>query len=145
MPLKIITLLFLTITLSACSHKKLDTSLQTLQGQNIQVAINYLGIPDDKFTLQEKEVYVWGREQTTVRQSPIGTYGSVGYGSRGGTFGGVGIVFGTPSSSYRDNSFCQIKIVTDQNQTIEKVERDSAGRGCSKYNDVFENFEQNNL
>jgi hypothetical protein len=144
MPIKIILFLFVTVALSACSHKKLDTSLQSLKGQNIDVAINHLGIPDDKFTLQDKEVYIWGREQTVRVRSPIGTYGSVGYGSRGGGFGGVGIVFGSPHSSYADNSFCQIKIVTDHNQIIETIERDSAGRGCSKYNAAFENNDPNN-
>lgn len=133
------------VMVSACSHKNFDENLQTLEGQSIARAINYFGIPDDKFTLQEKEIYVWGHDQINIvqNQGPITTYG--GYGSRGGPFGGVGIVFGTPRATNVNSQYCKIKMIVNENQIIEKIERDSTTSACSKYNKAIDAIEADTL
>ncbi len=140
---KIFSFLFIAIALSGCSHKKLDTNLQRLNDQHIDVAIHYLGIPDDKFTIDDREVYIWGRENSETIDRPITTYG--GYNSGGGAFGGVGVVFGAPYSRSRNRYYCKIKVITNKDQIIERIERDSTTGACAKYNEAVDNIEKDNL
>ena len=129
-----ILLLLGTLTIAGCSYKKMDTSLQSLEGQDIDVAIYYLGIPDEKYMIEDRSVYIWGSEEPAVARNPVTTFG--GYNSGGGAFGGVGVVFGAPYGRSYSQYYCKIKMIADGDQIIQQVERDSTAGACSKYNEA---------
>ena len=118
--------------LCACSHTNYQEKLNTLEGRHVKVAVNHLGLPDNKYALGADQVYIWGNDSITVNHSPITTYG--GYGSRSGGYGGVGLVFGSGAhDTYRQS--CQIKALTDQKDIIKRMEYESRGGGCSHYSE----------
>ena len=128
--------LFLAIT--GCSYSQNRETLTKLEGHHINFATQYLGLPSDKYTLADKDVYIWGHD-VVERSGPISTYG--GYSSSGGGFGGVGIVFGSHGrDAYR--YYCEIKALSNQSGIIEKVEYKSSAGGCSDYNDGIDAMEQ---
>lgn len=140
---KAIWLLFVLLTLSNCTHKRLDANIYHLEGRHIDVAINYLGLPDDKLIIDEREVFVWGHKNVRSYDRPVTTYG--GYNSSGGAFGGVGIVFGAGGSPYARDTYryyCVIKALINERQIIEQMEYDSSAGGCSKYNDAMSAIER---
>jgi hypothetical protein len=134
MRLKPFLLIAILLTLANCAHSNFGENLQTLKGQNIDTAIHYLGLPDNKLTLDDKDLYIWGYQQNYVERSPISTYG--GYGSNGPVIGG-GIVFGAPYGYDTYRYGCTVKILTNTNKIIEHIEHENTGSGCSKYNQKF--------
>lgn len=141
---KIVLLLLGCTIITACTHQKLDSSLHRLKGQHIDVAVRYLGIPDDKLTIDQREVFIWGRRYVPDNR-PFGTFG--GYNSSTGVFGGVGIVFGSGGSPYRDTYryYCEIKAMTDEKNIIETITYESNAGDCSRFNQAMERLEQDNI
>ena len=130
--MKTFALFAVLITLASCSHAQSADNVRRLEGQHIDTAIGYLGLPDDRYLLGEQNVYVWGQGIQDHDDNPITTYG--GYGSNSGIFGGVGIVFGNTSHSRNNYSiYCSIKALTDQKHIIQKTEFKSTAGGCSEY------------
>ena len=87
--------------LTACSHSNVGQNIQYLEGEHIDVAMNYLGLPDNKLSVDERDIFIWGYDRIEAYDSPIRTFG--GYGSSSGAFGGVGMVFGGGHTPYASN------------------------------------------
>ena len=116
--------------LPSCAYKKLDANLHYLEGQKIDTAINYLGVPDDKFMIENREAYIWGQNKNT-RQETIRPFG--GYSTSGGVFGGVGIVFGKGAGDRSYTQRCTVKALTDETGIIQKMEYQPNAGGCERF------------
>ena len=136
--------IFATIlTLSACAHKALDTNLHYLQGQNIDVAMNYLGVPDDKFNAGGKHVYQWGQSAVDYNDRPVTTFG--GYSTGGGLFGGVGITLGSGTAKPYTGRYaqkCTVKALIDAQNIIEKMEYNAHAGGCERFTPAMNAIER---
>ena len=137
---KLIFLFAFMPLLSACSHNRLDANLQTLEGRKIDVAMHYLGLPDDKLIIDDREVFIWGYDRIETYSNPVSTYG--GYGSRSGAYGGVGLVFGRPYANEIYRYSCEIKALIDAKKIIQRMEYQSISGGCSEYNDAMDAIER---
>lgn len=137
----ILTVFLFVFGLAGCAHQNFGENLQTLEGQNIDYVIRYLGLPDDRFALDDKDIYIWGHDEAQIIERPISTYG--GYNSRGGAFGGVGLVFGGGArDSYRYG--CTIKALTNKDKIVEKLEYKNSAGGCSKYSKALKTLNAEN-
>ena len=99
--MRLILCFLLAPILSACatSFSLLDRELPILRGQNIEVAINYLGLPNQESTIAGRKVYLWSTRENNPfdqRAQPlacqirmavdsVGTILQVGYGGANGT------------------------------------------------------------
>ena len=99
----------LTMLLSACatSFSTLDEALPALKGKDIEAAIAYLGVPDQKYVVDGREVYVWSTEEN---------YASIS----------------SPAAVSRLS--CKIKIST-KDKIVEKTEYDGNNGTCFLYSE----------
>lgn len=126
--LKILPVLAL-ITLSACmSFETIEQAWPSLKGKNIQVAIDHLGIPNGKYTIDGRDVYVWSTSETYTSMVPTtsSTYGTVG-----------NTGFNALSTSYQPKTSqlsCEIKILTTQ-RVMERIEYSGNNGACLTYSE----------
>ena len=103
--------MLLLMTACATSFSTLNQALPLLQGQDIQMSMDYLGIPDQEYIIAGKKVYVWG----TSRINP----------------------FNATSTSYGNDNRrlrCTIKMITE-NEIVQRIEYDGNNGACFKYSD----------
>jgi hypothetical protein len=106
----------------------LDEALPLLKGQNINKSINYLGIPDRKYQIDDMEIYVWSTDEDFVYIDPV-TSSTHGY---AGT-----TPFSAYSTSYDSNTSrlsCEIKMSTRQ-QIVERIEYSGNNGTCFTYSE----------
>lgn len=127
---KIFALLLGTFFLTACvmSFDTFAEAWPYLKGKNIQVAIDHLGIPDNKYSIDANDIYVWSTESSYTSFSPTTTNSS-------GTVGGV--PFNGTATSYAphtSNLSCVIKIKT-MKKIIQTMEFDGNNGACLQYSE----------
>ena len=112
----------------ATSFDTLDKALPQLTGRNISFAADYLGIPDQEYTIAGRKVYVWNSSMNNPFVRPVTTT----------TTGTVGTTpFSAVSTGYvQDNSpmSCKIRMITD-NEIIQRIEYDGNNGACMKYSE----------
>jgi len=127
--------LLAVLLLSACASNPTGPALQTLEGKNIRIAIDYLGYPDDKQEILGDMVYSWIDEGTYTSTYPIsGTdYGRFEIDGRRGTYENRRQTYVSEVSSFK----CEIRMVTTDQDIIKHSELTSIGEGCYRYHGAF--------
>jgi len=136
---RLLFLAFVTMSVAACTSNNFGARLDHLEGRHIDVAVEYLGIPDNQFAIDAREVFVWGHQTLQSYERPIGTYG--GYDSSRGVFGGVGIVFGGGYTRDTYLDYCEIKALVNADNIIEAMQYETSGSGCYEYSDAAKRIE----
>lgn len=119
------------LLLPACAFNTLNKGLPYLVGQNIDSAVNVLGLPNQQVQIGSYTVYIWdNRYSATI---PI-------YNTRTSTTtGSVGSMplYGTTTSSTIDyvpvQYQCQIKLQVDSNNIVQRWEFFGNQGGCQFY------------
>ncbi len=120
-------------TLSACAFDTLDKGLPRLQGQHIDTAINYLGLPDAEQNIAGRKVYIWGHQNSGSYVRPITTPTSyTAYGPYG-TYTARGTNTSYVTESYNYN--CTIKLVVNKKEIIQSSEYEGNEGGCEHFAD----------
>ncbi|WP_157745671.1 hypothetical protein [Thiohalobacter thiocyanaticus] len=120
----------MTLLLTACamSFDTFNRALPKLKDKNINVAIDYLGIPDHEYVVAGKKVYVW----TTSERNPFPTAVTTT------TTGNAGNQpFNATSTSYIPDPgplSCTIKMQTEQD-IVRRIEYEGNNGTCFKYSD----------
>jgi hypothetical protein len=99
------------LLLAGCGAKlarDMNTGLQKFVGQDVKVAIDTLGLPSGKFSLDDQEVYVWSTSHL-----------------EGGSAWGTGAI--------SDNS-CVVRLGVGADRKVTRFTWDG-GRACSLYNE----------
>lgn len=123
-----VLLLGLLLTACATSFDTFDRALPKLKGQNIKVAINYLGIPDQEYEIAGKKVYVWSTTGTNPFPTAITT-------TTDGTAGNKPFKATSTTYAYDPTPLgCKVKIATD-NEIVTNIEYDGNNGPCFKYSD----------
>jgi hypothetical protein len=110
----------------ATSFRIFDKALPLLNGQNINKSIDYLGIPDNKYRIDDREIYVWSTAEDFTYVNPV-TTNTQGY---AGT-----TPFSAYSTSYESHTsrlYCEIKMSTKQ-KIVERIEYRGNNRACKTY------------
>lgn len=118
----------LSALLAACatSFDTLDRALPVLKGQNIKVAIEYLGIPDQEYEVAGKKVYVWATSGTNPFPTATTT-------TTDGAIGTSPIKATSTTYSYDPTPLgCKIKAATE-NEIITRLEYDGNNGPCFNY------------
>jgi hypothetical protein len=105
----------LLLLLTGCGAKlarDMNTGLQKLVGQDVKVAIDTLGLPSGKFSLDDQEVYVWSTSHLEGSGFASGGWGA---------------------SSVSDNS-CVIRMGVGTDHKVTRADW-QGGRGCDLYDD----------
>ena len=134
---KPLIVLLTCLLISGCATKAMQDNLHYLQGKDIEVAIYYLGIPDNQFEIKDHDVYIWSHQNSGSYVTPVTNTSdyhgnSVHHGY--GVFGGFGTTFGSVSTtSYVNqgyNHFCTIKALTDRQNIVQQISFDGNDAGC---------------
>ena len=128
--MKVAPLLLFSVLLTACatSFDTFDHALPILKGQNVKVAIDYLGIPDQEYAIAGKRIYVWDTTTTNPFPTAITT-------TTDGTAGNT--PFKATSTTYVHDPTplgCKIKMATD-NDIVTRIEYDGNNGPCFKYSE----------
>lgn len=114
--------------ISACttSFSTLDQAIPKLKGKHVDVAIEHLGMPDKKYAIDNKDVYLWSNIESHISTStaPTHTYGNLG----NAPFS----VYTTNYSSQHYDLRCEIKVVT-QKKIIKSFEYSGNNGACFRY------------
>ncbi len=115
------------LALAGCANfETLDAGLNTLKGQNRDVAIARLGFPTDQKEIAGKDVYIWSTGG--VYSQPSTYYG--GCSDRYGGIRSMSCVSFMPSTVY---AFCEIRVIADKSGTIVATERRGDAATCETY------------
>lgn len=128
--MKIAPPIFLSFLLAACatSFDTFDRALPILKGQDVKVAIGYLGIPDQEYDIAGKKVYVW----TTTGTNPFPTAVTT---TTDGTAGTKPFKATSTTYAYDPTPLgCKIKMATE-NGVVTSIEYDGNNGPCFKYSD----------
>jgi hypothetical protein len=121
-------LLSVALLVSCTSFSTFDEALPLLKGENISKSINYLGIPDRKYEIDDMEIYVWSTEEDFTHVDPVV---SSMHGYAGAT------PFSANSTSYESSTSrlsCEIKMST-RRQIVERIEYSGNNGACFKYSE----------
>jgi len=117
--------------LTACAFDTLDKGLPLLNDKHIDVAINYLGMPDSEQMIANRKVYIWGHQNSGTYVRPITqqtTTTAYGY---GGPYTAYGTTTTYVNESY--NYSCKIKIIADKKNIIKSSEYEGDLGGCEHF------------
>lgn len=122
-----VAVILAALALAGCANfEALDAGLDTLKGQNRDVAIQRLGFPDDQKEIAGKDVYIWTTGGTFYQP---GSY----FGGCSDRYGGIrsmSCVGFMPSTTY---AFCEIRVIADKSGTIVDTERRGDAATCEQY------------
>ncbi len=115
------------IALAGCaSFEALDAGLNTLKGQNRDVAFARLGFPTDQKEIAGKDVFIWS---TGGIYSQPATY----YGGCSDRYGGIRSMscVSTMPSTY--SAYCEIRVIAEKSGTIVDTQRRGDAPTCETY------------
>ena len=131
------TLAFLT----ACATDTLSKGLPLLQGQHVDTAIKYIGLPDTEQVIAGRKVYIWGHQNSGSYVMPITTPTSyTAYSPYGVAYTASGTSTSYVSQSYDYN--CTIKMVTNKKDIIQSSEYEGNEGGCEYFAEGIDRYIQ---
>jgi len=124
----IVVLSIVFVTACTTSFSTLDQAIPQLKGKHVDVAIEHLGMPDKKYTIDNKDVYLWSNIESHVSASttPTQTYGNIG-----------NTKFSAYTTNFKTQAYdlrCEIKVVTEK-KIIKSFEYSGNNGACFRYSD----------
>lgn len=119
------------VVLSGCAFDTLDKGLPLLNGKSIDTAISYLGTPDNKMQIADRNVYIWSNAFFLTMTRPVTTYSNASaYG-----IGGYASAYGTSTTYVPEthNHSCTIKATTDKDDIVSYMEYEGTLGGCESF------------
>ncbi len=125
------------VFLNACATDTLNKGLPLLQGQHVDTAIKYIGLPDTEQVIAGRKVYIWGHQNSGSYLMPVTTPTSyTAYSPYGGAYTATGTSTSYVTQNYDYN--CTIKMVANKKNIIQSSEYEGNEGGCEFFADGIE-------
>lgn len=119
--------LLAALPLAACaSYERLDSGLNTLVGQDREVAIARLGFPDEQREIAGKDVFIW---ETGFRWYDRGGY----YGGCSQRYGGIRSMSCVGFAPSIASNHCQVRVIAEKSGKITDVDRQGDVGACQTF------------
>lgn len=134
-----IVVIVVILLFSGCaSFKDMEAGLNEMNGKDKQVAFEVLGYPDYQQHIDDKNIYVWKRQNSGTIMVP----------QQATTTGNVGTAYYQQTTNYSQpvsySNNCVLKIVTDSMGTIIDYEYKGNSGGCYYYMEKLKKYNESN-
>ena len=141
---KMVILALVALVVSGCSTiTYMNRALGTVQGKNINVLIDIMGLPNAEQVIAGRRAFIWNNESTVNTVTPVfsTTQGSVIANSTSLNNRSYG-TYNQSTTAYvptTRRSSCTITVEVDDAGTILKSHTHGTRRGCNRYVRDFKN------